>query len=116
MPIPTDTPATLYRKKPVVVEAMRFTDAQSAVDIIDWSYVVEDKEGDEYWLSAITYHCNTEDGTCSGTPEGHVLKIRTLEGDMIAAPGDYVIRGVQGEFYPCKPDIFEATYDAVVFV
>lgn len=39
------------------------------------------------------------------------LTIRTLEGDMRADLGDYVIRGVAGEFYPCKPDIFEATYE-----
>ena len=42
----------------------------------------------------------------------HIL-IPTLEGNMRALPGDYIIKGVQGEFYPCKPDIFEATYDAV---
>ena len=39
------------------------------------------------------------------------LKINTLEGCMEASPGDWIIRGVQGEFYPCKPDIFEATYE-----
>ncbi|QFG09672.1 hypothetical protein PBI_PIPP_48 [Gordonia phage Pipp] len=41
------------------------------------------------------------------------LKIKTLEGTMLAAWGDYVIRGVQGEFYPCKPDIFAASYEEV---
>ena len=41
------------------------------------------------------------------------LRIVTLEGTMVASKGDWVIRGVQGEFYPCKPDIFEATYEAV---
>lgn len=40
-----------------------------------------------------------------------VLDIPTLEGTMTAQPGDWIIRGVQGEFYPCKPDIFTATYD-----
>jgi hypothetical protein len=40
------------------------------------------------------------------------LHIPTLEGDMNASVGDYIIKGVQGEFYPCKPDIFEATYEA----
>lgn len=43
-----------------------------------------------------------------------VLVIATLEGRMIANLGDYIIKGVRGEFYPCKPDIFEATYDTVV--
>jgi hypothetical protein len=41
------------------------------------------------------------------------IKIPTLEGEMIASIGDYIIRGVQGEYYPCKPDIFEMTYEAV---
>lgn len=39
--------------------------------------------------------------------------IHTLEGDMIVSPGDYVIKGVKGEFYPCKPDIFEQTYEPI---
>ena len=42
------------------------------------------------------------------------LLIEALEGDMTAKPGDWIIKGVQGEFYPCKPDIFEATYEAAV--
>ncbi len=41
------------------------------------------------------------------------LKIGTLEGDMLVSPGDWVITGVKGEMYPCKPDIFEATYEPV---
>ena len=41
------------------------------------------------------------------------LKIITLEGPMLASIGDYIIKGIKGEFYPCKPDIFEATYEAV---
>lgn len=44
---------------------------------------------------------------------GDVLQVRTLEGIMDAQPGDYIIKGVKGEFYPCKPDIFAMTYDAV---
>lgn len=42
------------------------------------------------------------------------LKIETLEGDMIANKGDYIIEGVKGEFYPCKPDIFKETYEEVI--
>jgi hypothetical protein len=42
-----------------------------------------------------------------------IIRIRTLEGEMTVTPGDWVIRGVKGEFYPCKPDIFEETYEAV---
>lgn len=44
----------------------------------------------------------------------HVLmKIKTLEGDMIASEGDYIIKGLRGEFYPCKPDIFEKKYELI---
>lgn len=45
--------------------------------------------------------------------QGPSWVIRTLEGEMRADPGDWIIRGVKGEFYPCKPDIFAATYEAV---
>jgi len=41
------------------------------------------------------------------------LLITTLEGEMRASPGDYIIKGIKGEFYPCKPDIFECTYEKV---
>lgn len=51
---------------------------------------------------------------CGGTVEGDGVRIPTLEGDMLARPGDWIIRGVHGEHYPCKPDIFEATYDEVL--
>lgn len=46
-------------------------------------------------------------------PEQPVLMIETLEGTMIANVGDYIIKGVHGEFYPCKPDIFKETYDLI---
>ena len=48
-----------------------------------------------------------------GREPGGVILINTLEGVMKAMPGDYIIKGVQGEVYPCKPDIFEATYEKV---
>lgn len=47
------------------------------------------------------------------TPDAQVIKIETLEGVMDASIGDWIIKGVNGEFYPCKPDIFEKTYEAV---
>ena len=47
-----------------------------------------------------------------GDSEG--IQISTLEGNMLASPGDWIIKGIQGEYYPCKPDIFEATYNVVV--
>lgn len=82
-----------YRKKPVEIEARQINmqDYDEACSTLSW---------------------------CSGEAVGegyepHVMAIPTLEGTMYADDGDFVIKGVQGEFYPCKPDIFEATYEAV---
>ena len=88
-----------YRKKPVVIDAFqlnerglvgedRFWDAVSRKDIITHYFG--------------KYH--TEPAWC---------EIKTLEGIMIAKAGDYIIRGVHGELYPCKPDIFKETYEEV---
>ncbi|HEV2928402.1 MAG TPA: hypothetical protein VGW74_06905 [Propionibacteriaceae bacterium] len=87
------TEPTRYRKKPVEVEAMRLLPGTD-----NWKDVCD-------WLAA-------RGGEPHMVGEGAV-EIETLEGVMRADPGDYVIRGIQGEFYPCKPDIFEATYDVV---
>ncbi len=81
----------LYRKKPVVIEAVQFTGDASAPEIM-----------------ALDLGC--EHDPALGTD---VMLIHTLEGTMRADPGDWIIRGVKGEIYPCKPDIFAATYDAV---
>lgn len=81
-----------FRKKPVVIEAVQFT-AESMNDIESW--------------------CG---GSIKGTalpPEERFMHIQTLEGEMTASFGDWIIRGVSGEFYPCKPDIFEMTYERV---
>ena len=77
-----------YRKKPVVIEA------------VEW---VDTKEG----LADVLRFCpNVQLYT-------DCIVIETLEGPIIASPGDYIIKGVAGEFYPCKPDIFAETYEAV---
>lgn len=86
-----------FRKKPVVIEAMRFNGLDDYLKIVDWMKASGD-------TSALA------DEVRYSTPE---MSIQTLEGMMSARPGDWIIRGVQGEFYPCKPDIFEATYEAV---
>lgn len=75
-----------YRKKPVVIEAMLLTE-DNRHDVGKW--------------------CKAEAMYYEG------IDIKTLEGTMRASLGDWVIKGVQGEFYPCKPDIFDATYEAV---
>lgn len=81
-----------YRKKPVVIEAEQFTE-----EMKDRCY------------NFIT--CNKAASFDKfGNP---ILVIQTLEGDMTAVLGDYIIKGVQGEFYPCKPDIFRETYEPV---
>lgn len=86
-----------YKKKPVVIDAFRFTGSSTSAAIVEaWI-----KEGREPFDCAI-HTCDIRE-----------LKIQTLEGEMTASPGDWIIKGVNGEFYPCKPDIFEQTYEAV---
>lgn len=87
-----------YRKKPVVVEAITTRQVQNAAEY-NWS-ALPSWIRDEY-----------EKGNIIFTPEA--VYIKTLEGDMKAEPSDMIIRGVNGEIYPCKPDIFEKTYEPV---
>lgn len=77
-----------YRKKPVVVEAVQWN-GNNHKEVIDFT---ENK----IWFDAL----------------GNIW-IATLEGDMVAKKGDYIIKGVQGEFYPCKSEIFKETYEKV---
>jgi hypothetical protein len=83
-----------YRKKPVVIEARQLTQ-DNMEEIAEW--------------------CNggTREIKISNPPKPKALEIYTLEGIMDAWEGDYIIKGVKGEFYPCKPDIFKATYEKV---
>lgn len=83
-----------YRKKPVVIEAVQFVDTEESI-----------LELSELGLDPIRVDYADLDNP--------VLKIETLEGLMIAKTGDYIIKGVQGEFYPCKPEIFKETYEKV---
>lgn len=75
-----------YRKKPVVIEAFKFT-----VD-----------EVPQWWRDRQDIRIEVD--TCTAI-------IPTLEGDMRASRGDWIIKGIKGEIYPCKPDIFEATHE-----
>lgn len=91
-----------YRKKPVVVEAIQWNDNTKEIEEFcgeNCSYLVSDTAWE----------------VKKGTPI-EKLVIHTLEGDMVASRGDYIIKGVNGEFYPCKPDIFEKTYEIEVKV
>jgi hypothetical protein len=83
----------LYRKKPVVIEAIEFSDDPNTISNIAGFLGAE--------TTVVSYE----------NPDAPVVKIETLEGTMTASVGDFIIKGVKGEFYPCKPDIFAATYD-----
>ncbi|TQO59349.1 hypothetical protein [Paraclostridium bifermentans] len=77
-----------YKKKPVVIEAIQWK-GENLLEVLKFansSYLDKDN---------------------------YTLKVKTLEGEMVANRGDYIIRGVQGEFYPCKQDIFKKTYEKV---
>jgi len=87
-----------YRKKPVIIEAMQFTTnneigSPTMDKIVNW--MNQGKEKINAW------HNGTD------------IYIFTLKGEMKASVGDFIIQGINGEFYPCKPDIFEKTYDPV---
>lgn len=98
-----------YRKKPVEIEAVQFAGgASAATPLIDWML---GNGATASWHEAYELVVDAATGLAKQVPEG--IRISTLEGDMLATVGDWIIRGVQGEFYPCKPDIFEATYDPV---
>lgn len=101
----SNTP-THYRKKPVVIEAMRLsadtTATRGGLSANDRAHATI-----AGWMFAHGFRTFRVHG--DRRPFG--LLIQTLEGDMLADPGDWIIRGVKGEFYPCKPDIFEATYE-----
>lgn len=98
---------TRFRKKPVVIQAVQATGTpKSNREIIDWT------RGSKTPASMDKRVTQMADG--SGLQDTHSsLTIATLEGAHWVSPGDWIIKGVAGEFYPCKPDIFEATYDAV---
>jgi hypothetical protein len=86
-----------YRKKPVEIEALQFDGTViSANRILGW---IGSNGGDAKRAHATRPELG--------------LVIHTLEGSMRAEPGDWIIRGVHGEFYPCKPEIFAATYEPV---
>lgn len=82
-----------------MIEAMQLTDTNAA-EVKSWI--------ESFYEGRVVMR-----GGPGGGSRGATLIIRTLEGDHEASPWDYAIRGVQDEAYPCKPDIFEATYEAV---
>ena len=94
-----------YRKKPVVIEAFQMTkDRRCSGNATDWPDWLYDAWNAPREAPGSLYP--TEEGTKDGT-----LSIGTLEGQHLVSWNDWIIQGVKGELYPCKPDIFEATYD-----
>lgn len=95
-----------FRKKPVVIEAVRFTNQEYAD-----SPFVFDTFGEPlpYWVNDAIQN-KTIWGEFHGEDYWY-LAIKTPEGKMVASPGDMIIQGVKGELYPYKPDIFNATYE-----
>lgn len=131
--------AMTYRKKPVEIQAMQMPfdtrPRYSADGANDEFHRISGEMASEVrkvaiWMTENGYDGNPDGEDISGWPESEThmvegellalpecgvnyLDIVTLEGEMQASPGDWIIRGVQGEFYPCKPDIFEQTYEPV---
>ena len=91
----------MFRKKPVVIEAILFTE-DSRQEIINWSGA---RDKGSPW-------CGIMDDDGCWVFETHGIRIDTLEGVLWVKPGDWIIKVIKGEFYPCKPDIFDATYEA----
>ena len=96
-----------YRKKPVVIDAFRW----EAHPVRSWREL-------DAWLVSLGYKTmdeadDSDDGSAMWVNGDESITIPTLEGDMRCEIGDWIIRGVKGEFYPCKPDIFAATYEPV---
>lgn len=87
-----------YRKKPVVIEAFKWTGGPEQEEDPEW--IIQAIKQGSVWFNWV----RTPDVKCC---------IETLEGVMEASVGDYITRGIQGELYPCKPDIFEASYEPV---
>lgn len=108
-----------FRKKPVVIDAVLWSGtAAAATPVIDW--VLSNGGTARYSCgAAASPDCPTSEyhathhycPSCPFNDAPEKISIDTLEGVITASPGDWIIRGVQGEFYPCKPEIFAATYE-----
>lgn len=96
-----------YRKKPVVIDAVLWDGTEACLER-DVMPLVPKKPNGDFDLPSDGVHVAPGIGFC---PSIGQLDIPTLEGVMTARPGDYIIKGVKGELYPCKPDIFAATYE-----
>ena len=102
-----------FRKKPVEIEAIQW-DGANTTSVINWAQGGWGRvgplalNGKSIWIKQVVVDPDKFPVVCVWR-----LVIPTLEGDHEASPGDWIIRGVKGEIYPCKPDIFAATYEPV---
>ena len=100
-----------YRKKPIVIKALKFDGTYEGIlkvkDFVGESFKDEVDIVNTNMYPKYGFSKNYKYTVYKAT-------IKTLEGDHKASPGDYIIQGVNGEFYPCKPDIFKKTYEEVV--
>ena len=87
-----------YKKRPVIIEAIQFT-GHNGTELSDWS---ESK----VFVSPVLE-------ISPDNPTGEYVQVKTLEGTMTGTVGDFIIKGIKGEFYPCKYDIFTETYKEV---
>lgn len=94
-----------YRKKPVIIEAMQY----KVIEKIPCKYGVHEETNS----MEIATFMGEKVQNVHFDERGEYIEIPTLEGVMRASIGDYIIQGVKGELYPCKPDIFETTYEKV---
>ena len=91
-----------FRKKPIVIEAIQYNNFNLAeIEAFVGKKLNQELESETAYLAG------------KETPKFSLI-IETLEGNHKAMPNDYIIKGVQGEFYPCKPEIFEQTYEEVI--
>ncbi len=98
----------LFRKKPVIIEAVQF----ERIDLLEGevhNIQFSTSEPLPQWVR----DAFVDDQLWPNLKDGKSLVVKTLEGEHIASPGDWIIRGVEGELYPCKPNIFAQIYEAV---
>jgi len=91
-----------YQKKPIIIEAVRW-DGKNNSEVEEFAF------GYTMWCGDLVYRRPSENWM------GVMLSIYTLNGLMKVEHGDYIIKGIEGEFYPCRADIFEQTYEKVYF-
>lgn len=96
-----------FRKKPVVIDAVKWDGTEPTFLNVVLPFLADGRKDFKHLPNPDGY---VDNGIGVSQAQVH---IPTLEGTMLASPGDWIIKGVNGEFYPCKPDIFEKTYEPV---